>query len=1066
MARTTERARTARVADNEAGGLGAICKLRSVRRLLPAILASVLLAGVLSGSARATGYGPLSDFSTAATAGVLPASETPKPPKVTKQPVSVTVEEGQSAVFESTASGVPTPTVQWELSTNAGSTWTPVAGATTEQLTIASANTSENGDEYRAVFINTAGQATSKPATLTVHNIPAVIEQPASTTVEEGQNAVFEATASGFPTPTVQWQLSTNGGTTWANISGATANQLTVTNIKTSDNGREYRAVFTNVAGKTPSTAATLTVHNMPAVTKQPASTTVEEGQNALFEATASGFPTPTVQWELSTDGGSTWTPVAGATSDQLTITNAQASEDGDRYRAVFENVAGRATSAAATLSVHKAPAVTQQPAGITVEVGQSAVFEASASGFPTPTVQWELSTNAGSTWTPVAGATSDQLTITNAQASESGDEYRAVFTNAAGKATSTAATLTVSIHHYHVVGWGQNTSGQLGDGNFSQSDVPVTPSNLNFVTSVAAGGHHSLALLTDGTVAAWGKNASGQLGDGGTTASDVPVAVEELTGAKAIAAGANHSLALLTDGTVMAWGGNEAGQLGDGNTTESDVPVPVEGLKGVVTAIAAGGEHSLALLSNGTVMAWGENEHGELGDGNTSNSDVPVAVKGLKGVTAIAAGGEHSLALLSNGTLMAWGSNEYGQLGIGAGGEEEEIQAESDVPVAVNGVSGATAIAAGARHSLALLGSGTVMAWGENESGELGDGSINRGEEAPGAVSGLSGVTAVSAGGAHSMALLANDTVMTWGENKSGELGNGTAGEPSPIPVAVSGLGEVKGISAGGSHDLAYSEPIPTVAGVSPGTGSTAGGTSVTITGTNFEGATSVSFGASNATKFTVGSPTSITAISPAGTAGTVNVTVTTPAGTSPTVPADRFTYVPPPIIKKLSPKAGPAAGATAVTITGSNFDGATAVSFGAHSAAEFTVNSQTSITAVSPAGAEAVNVTVTTPGGTSATSRRDQFSFTPSVESVTPASGPTAGGTTVTVAGAGFALGTTATTFKFGSKRATAVECTSNTSCTVTSPANVAGSVEVTATVGKLKSPANPTGDRFTYE
>ncbi len=1036
-------------------------------RLLPAILAAALLAaGPMSGSA----WGRVAGAAT-------PAASKNKAPKVTRQPAGVTVEEGQSAVFEASASGFPAPTVQWEVSTNAGSTWSAVAGATSEHLSIASAKTAESGDQYRAAFTNEAGRATSKAATLTVQLAPAVTRQPVSVTVEEGHSAVFEATASGFPAPTVEWEVSTNGGSTWSPVRKATSDQLTLVGVKTSENGDEFRAVFANAAGQATSEAATLTVHNVPKLTKQPVSVTVEEGHSAVFEATASGFPAPTVQWEISTNGGSTWSVVEGATSDQLTLASVKNSENGDEYRAAFTNVAGQATSAAATLDVHEPPAVTEQPVGTIVEVGQTAVFEASASGFPAPTVQWELSTNGGGTWTPVAGATSDQLTIASAQASESGDEYRAVFTNVAGKATSEAATLTVATHHYRVVGWGQNEFGQLGDGNVLQSDVPVPASGLDFVTAVAAGRRHSLALLSNGTVMAWGEGGSGQLGNGEAESSDVPVAVEGLGHVTAIAAGANQSLALLSNGTVMAWGGNESGQLGDGNTTESDVPMAVKGLTGV-TAIAAGGEHSLALLSDGKVMAWGDNEQGQLGDEGTNYSDVPVAVSGLKAVTAIAAGGEHSLALLSDGTVMAWGADGYGQLGNATAEdpkEEEEPKEEppkeeevrSEVPVPVSGVSGVTAIAAGAHHSLALLGNGTVMAWGEDAFGELGDGSVARSHQAPVAVSALTGVTAIAAGGQHSVALLSNDTVMTWGEDKYGELGNGSSGEPSDVPVAVSALGEARGISAGMSHDLVYSEPIPTVTALSPATGAAAGGTSVTISGSNFEGVTSVHFGASAGAHFTVNSPTSITAISPAGTVETtVNVTVTTPAGTSPTVLADRFSYVPSPTVSALSSKGGPGTGGTSVTITGSRFEEVAAVRFGASSAAHFTVDSSTSITAVSPAGAGTVDVTVTAAGGTSATSKHDRFGYTPAVEGVAPGSGPVAGGTSVTIAGDGFAVGAGATAFRFGSKRATDVNCATTTSCTAIAPANKAGTMQVTAEVGKLKSSANPPGDEFTYE
>src|SRR6202035_354657 len=179
--------------------------------------------------------------------------------------------------------------------------------------------------------------------------------------------------------------------------------------------------------------------------------------------------------------------------------------------------------------------------------------------------------------------------------------------------ALMTAVAAPAQATSYTGTAWGNNQSGQLGDGTLSGpeecgekkacSTSPVAVSGLNGLTAVSAGDEHSFALLEAGTVMAWGNNSSGQLGNGGTEHSDVPVAVGGLSGVKAIAAGANHSLALLEDGTVMAWGENSSGQLGDGKTENSDVPVAVSRLSGV-TAISAGGNHSLALLSSATVTA------------------------------------------------------------------------------------------------------------------------------------------------------------------------------------------------------------------------------------------------------------------------------------------------------------------------------------------------------------------------------------------------------------------------------------------------------------------------------
>jgi Immunoglobulin I-set domain len=367
-----------------------------------------------------------------------------KAPEVTNEPSSVEVVKGEEATFEASASGVPTPTVQWELSTNGGGVWSLVGGATSDTLTVASANTSESGDEYRAVFTNSAGKAETTTATLTVHAPPKVTKEPTSVDVVEGKEAMFEASASGVPTPTVQWELSINGGATWSVVGGATSDTLTVASANTSESGHEYRAVFTNSAGKAQTTAATLTVTVIPEVTKDPSSVEILEGEEATFEASASGVPTPSVQWELSTNGGATWNPLGGATSDSLTVASAKTSESGDEYRALFTNSAGKAETTAATLTVNVVPMITKDPSSVEVLEGEAATFEASASGMPSPTVQWELSTSKGATWSPVGGATSDTLKVVSAVESESGDEYRAVFTSSVGKAETTEATLTV----------------------------------------------------------------------------------------------------------------------------------------------------------------------------------------------------------------------------------------------------------------------------------------------------------------------------------------------------------------------------------------------------------------------------------------------------------------------------------------------------------------------------------------------------------------------------------------------------------------------------------------------
>jgi alpha-tubulin suppressor-like RCC1 family protein len=383
---------------------------------------------------------------------------------------------------------------------------------------------------------------------------------------------------------------------------------------------------------------------------------------------------------------------------------------------------------------------------------------------------------------------------------------------------------------------WGENEVGQLGNATTLGTDAPSAVGGLGEVASLAGGGRHGLALLGDGTVAAWGENDWGQLGDGTHTGPESchaayagaseyavacslkPIPVSGLSGVLAIAAGAQHSLALLSDGTVMAWGDNEVGQLGDGSvigpehcykedepTQCSTRPIPVSGLS-EATAIAAGQNYSLALLKNGTVMAWGSDVSEE--PAASWSHDEPTPVANLSGVIAIAAGGdgETSLALLSNGTVMAWGANEFGELGDGT-------LAGSDVPVAVSGLSEIRAIAIGGGAGLALRDNGTVMSWGSNISGQLGIGTFTGPTECflynfcsstPVAVSDLEHATAIAAGGGQGLARLGDGTVMAWGLNWHGQLGIGTR-ESSDVPVPVYGLTEASAIAGGDDFSLAY---------------------------------------------------------------------------------------------------------------------------------------------------------------------------------------------------------------------------------------------------------------------
>src|SRR5450756_2579326 len=269
-----------------------------------------------------------------------------------------------------------------------------------------------------------------------------------------------------------------------------------------------------------------------------------------------------------------------------------------------------------------------------------------------------------------------------------------------------------------------------------------------------------SIAVVS-GSAWAWGDNGFGQLGNGTTTNSSTPVAVSLPAGTTvtAIAGGGFHSLALTSSGQVLAWGYNFNGQLGNGTTADSSIPVAVSLPSGTtVTAIAGGGQHSLALTSAGQVLAWGYNSDGELGNGTTTNSSTPVAVSLPSGTTviAIAGGGQHSLALTSSGQVLAWGFNYSGQLGNGTTSTTGCFCISTPVAVSLPSGTTVTAIAGGGSHSLALTSNGQVLAWGYNGEGELGNGTTTIQSNTPVAVSLPSGttVTAIAGGFSHSLAL------------------------------------------------------------------------------------------------------------------------------------------------------------------------------------------------------------------------------------------------------------------------------------------------------------------------
>ncbi|MEV7521996.1 hypothetical protein [Streptomyces sp. NPDC091371] len=422
-----------------------------------------------------------------------------------------------------------------------------------------------------------------------------------------------------------------------------------------------------------------------------------------------------------------------------------------------------------------------------------------------------------------------------------------ALLTSAISSGTGLAARVdhTRAITPGPVVAWGNGTLGQLGNGGTSSSPVPVRTSRVRQVIDLDGGAGHTVSLRTDGTVWTWGLNDRGQLGNGTTRSADRPVRVcapgqtapcsRPLTDVVAVSAGASHTLALRSDGTVVAWGGNEYGQLGDATSTDRSTPVqvcapgqtaPCSSFLTGITNFDAGYWHNLAVQSGGTLHSWGLNSSGQLGDGsNVFNSTTPVqaALTGAPG--NVAAGRYHSLAHMTDSTVRSWGFNGFGQLGNGTTTSTNlpvQVCAQGQTAPCAAFLTGVNEVAAGADYSLALPTDGTVRAWGDNGFGQLGDGTTAHrstpvqtcaaGQTAPcGAF--LTGVIGFAAGGYHTLALQSDLTLKGWGHNFSGQIGDGTTADRStPVQVCAvrqtapcsQPLGGVIAVAAGGDHSLA----------------------------------------------------------------------------------------------------------------------------------------------------------------------------------------------------------------------------------------------------------------------
>ncbi len=316
-----------------------------------------------------------------------------------------------------------------------------------------------------------------------------------------------------------------------------------------------------------------------------------------------------------------------------------------------------------------------------------------------------------------------------------------------------------------------------------------------------SVGGH-----VAEGNVFSFGSNEYGQLGHGDTTDRHTPIEIPDLSNAIAVATGRNHSLVVLEDGAVYSFGYNYWGQLGHGDQDERHLPARIEGLPSIpAVAVAAGDDHSIVLLDNGAVYSFGANWCGQLGHGDTSSRSTPTKITSLSDVVAIAAGGHHSLVVLGNGNVYSFGMNLNGQLGHG---DTDHRHAPTKIVLLSDWV-GVVAVAAGSYHSLVIMANGNIYSFGFNHWGQLGHGDTAE-RHLPARIDKLATVielyetqcVAAAAGHGQSLVLLENGDVWVFGSNVYGELG---LGDDPPYIISTPEIlrSSVLSVAAGLKHSL-----------------------------------------------------------------------------------------------------------------------------------------------------------------------------------------------------------------------------------------------------------------------
>jgi PKD repeat protein len=554
-------------------------------------------------------------------------------PAITTQPSNSAICAGSNTSFSVTATGASL-TYQWQLSTNGGSTYSNVSNggvysnATTATLNITSATSGMSGYLYRCVVSGScAPAATSNGATLTINAAPAITTQPSNSAICAGSNTSFSVTATGASL-TYQWQLSTNGGSTYSNVSNggvysnATTATLNITSATSGMSGYLYRCVVSgSCAPAATSNGATLTINAAPAITTQPSNSAICAGSNTSFSVTATGASL-TYQWQLSTNGGSTYSNVSNggvysnATTATLNITSATSGMSGYLYRCVVSgSCAPAATSNGATLTINAAPAITTQPSNSAICAGSNTSFSVTATGFSL-TYQWQLSTNGGSTYSNVSNggvysnATTATLNITSATSEMSGYLYRCVVSGSCTPAaTSNGATLTVNTCATATANFSASsvTTCTGTSVTFTDASTGATSWSWNFGSgaspATATGvGPHNVSYSTGGS-----KTVSLAINGGESieskadyiTVNTAPTQPETISGETTVCSGSSniYSIIAVAGATSYTWT-LPSGWSGSSTSTSINATAGTSGGNVTVTANNSCGNSSSASLS------------------------------------------------------------------------------------------------------------------------------------------------------------------------------------------------------------------------------------------------------------------------------------------------------------------------------------------------------------------------------------------------------------------------------------------------------------------------------------